>query len=77
MTYPFADCCPNLPDADPGCDDGWCCTHETWHEAAVRHVCVEKRGAIVGSTADTARCGCSTTPPEAALLLPNALEESE
>jgi len=29
--YPFTDCCPNLPGADPGCDDGWCCTHETWH----------------------------------------------
>lgn len=32
MTYPYSDCCPNLPSADPGCDDGWCCTHETWHE---------------------------------------------
>lgn len=34
MTYPFADCCPNLPGAGDEfspCDDGWCCTHETCH----------------------------------------------
>lgn len=30
--YPHPDCCPNLPGADPGCDDGWCCIHETWHD---------------------------------------------
>ncbi len=22
----------DLLEADPGCDDGWCCTHETWHD---------------------------------------------
>lgn len=32
VTYPYSDCCPNLPDADPGCDDGWCCTHEMRHD---------------------------------------------
>lgn len=31
IMYPFTDCCPNLPGADPGCDDGWCCTHEMYH----------------------------------------------
>jgi hypothetical protein len=32
--YPYADCCPNRVGAhsDYGpCNDGWCCTHETWH----------------------------------------------
>lgn len=37
MTYPYEDCCPNLADAETvgfsPCDDGWCCIHETRHDA--------------------------------------------
>lgn len=35
MTYPFSDCCPNLPGAGTEyspCDDGYCCVHGECHQ---------------------------------------------